>query len=105
MKPSVKSWLDEQMAGIDQETIAEIYAEYKATANKLHSELVEKVATSAEFEVVDRIAHTLKGNAAMVGDQALFDAVQGWRAAMANGDKAAADKFWPVIAEEVRTIE
>ena len=105
MKESVKKWLGEQMAGMDEEMIAGIYAEYGETAVKLYKELCEKRAAGADFETVDRVAHTLKGNALMVGDQALFEAVQAWRAAIKEGGLAAGDPIWEPIGREVAAID
>lgn len=104
MKESSRKWLEEQMAGMDASVIDEIYAEYSRTAPALYAELEEKRAAGEAFAVLDRIAHTLKGNAAMVGDTALFEVVQKWRETMAKGDQAAADEIWLAIGPEVRAI-
>lgn len=58
MKACVKQWLSEQMPGVEESMYASIYDEYTATAKRL----VEEIAAS------DKAAHTLKGNAMMVGD-------------------------------------
>jgi len=63
MKECVKKWLQEQMPGMDDDTYMQIYNEY-VTATK---ELVGQIAA------LDRAAHTLKGNAMMVGDQPMAD--------------------------------
>ena len=119
MKESVKLWLGEQMAGLDDATLGDIYSEYAETAGKLYAELSEKRAAGASFDDVDRVAHTLKGNALMVGDQALFEAVQAWRlvgdqalfeavqawrGAIREGGLAAGDPLWDAIGTEVAAI-
>jgi len=104
VKESVKLWLGEQMAGLDDATLGDIYSEYAETAGKLYAELSEKRAAGASFDDVDRVAHTLKGNALMVGDQALFEAVQAWRGAIREGGLAAGDPLWDAIGTEVAAI-
>ena len=104
MKESVRKWLGEQMAGMD-DMFADIYAEYAESAKRLYGELSAKRSEGADFETVDRIAHTLKGNALMVGDQALFEAVQAWREAIRNGGLAAGDPIWDAIGREVEAID
>lgn len=63
MKACVKNWLEEQMPGMEPEMYTSIYEEYMTTAKKLVGEIA----------AIDRAAHTLKGNAMMVGDQPMAD--------------------------------
>ena len=64
MKACIKQWLNEQMPGAGDEMFAEIYNEYVETAKRLVGEIA----------AIDKAAHTLKGNALMVGDQPMADA-------------------------------
>lgn len=104
MKPSVKQWLSEQMPGMEDEMYEEIYSEYKATSQRLLGELKEKRAAKAAFEVTDKIAHTMKGDALMVGDQETFDVVQAWREATRLGNTARADELFPEICRLVEAL-
>lgn len=104
MKSCVEKWLKEQMPGMDEGTLGEIYAEYGATARKLLEELQAKSAAGEPFAVVDKVAHTLKGNALMVGDNALFEVVQAWRAALKDADAAKCGELMPEIVRMVGEI-
>lgn len=105
MKACVKRWLDEQMGGSDGATAEAIYAEYRATAGRLLAELsaVRAQGIAAEATVA-RVAHTLKGCAAMVGDLPLQEAIAQWRDAFKAGDGAAEAVLWSVILDEVKAI-
>ena len=96
MKTSIETWLKNQM-GDDSALINEIYEEYRTTTARLVGELKAALAAHAEFAVTDRIAHTLKGNALMVGDQELFEVVQGMRAQMKDGDFVRASETMPQV--------
>jgi len=67
MKSIVEQWLHEQMPDAGEELYAEVYGEYKGTANRLLAEMESAIAEKKEFDVLDKIAHTLKGCAAIVG--------------------------------------
>lgn len=106
MKACVKRWLDEQMGGSDGATAEAIYAEYRATADRLLAELsaVRAQGITAEATVA-RVAHTLKGCAAMVGDLPLQEAIAQWRDAFKKaGDGAAEAALWSMILDEVKAI-
>lgn len=66
MKASVAKWLEEQFAG-DVGMVEAVYAEYRKTIldqmDKLRA--ARKVGDGV---AVDRVLHTIKGSAAMVGD-------------------------------------
>lgn len=64
MKACVRSWLEQQMPGMGDEMYSQIYDEYVSTAKRLVGEIA----------AIDKTAHTLKGNALMVGDNPMADA-------------------------------
>ena len=68
MKEDVRQWLNEQFGG-DEETIALVWGEYLGSAAEKIAEGRAALA-AADFPLLDRVAHTIKGNALMVGDQA-----------------------------------
>ena len=104
MKDCIKAFFEDQMPGVDDDTLNSIYADYRTMATELYAELAAKRAEGAAFEVVDRLAHTLKGNALQVGDEPLFEAVQAWRAALKEGDKAQVESLWPQIGALVGAL-
>lgn len=72
MKECCKKYLDEQFGG-DPDIVGEIYAEYVASVR----EKVEAAAAdlaAANWTSLDRVAHTIKGNALAAGDTAVADA-------------------------------
>ena len=104
MKPSVEKWLKEQMPEEAPEILQEIYAEYQATALRLLDDLKTKFKAEEEFGVIDKIAHTLKGNALMVGDVELFEVVQAWRGDLKEGKRDLCLTALPAIEKLVRAL-
>lgn len=104
MKDCIRTFFEEQMPGVDDETLNSIYDDYRAMALELYAELSAKRAEGAAFEVVDRLAHTLKGNALQVGDEPLFQVVQAWRAALKEGNRAQDESLWPQIGALVGAL-
>lgn len=72
MKECCRKYLDEQFGG-DADVVNEIYGEYVASAQQKAAEAKTALAEQA-WEPLDRIAHTLKGNALAAGDQETADA-------------------------------
>ena len=72
MKESIKNWLHGQF-GDDEAIIGEIYAEYLNSAGEKLAE-TDAALAAADYPQLDRLAHTFKGNALMVGDQEFADA-------------------------------
>ena len=96
MKDDVRQWLNEQFGG-DEETIAVVWGEYLNSASEKIAE--GRAALAAfDFPLLDRIAHTLKGNALMVGDQASVTAGVALRDAAKASDPAAAERALDQIA-------
>ena len=61
MKPCCKQYLDEQFGG-DAGIVNEIYAEYVLSMKEKAQDAVVALA-SASWDALDRVAHTIKGNA------------------------------------------
>lgn len=68
MKECCKKYLDEQFG--DDGVVKEIYDEYAVSA---HEKIAEAGAALAagDWTLLDRVAHTLKGNALAAGDEEL----------------------------------
>lgn len=71
MKECCRAYLNEQF-GDDEETTGEIYAEYVESVGVKSAEAEESLKNGA-WEALDKIAHTIKGNALAVGDQEMAD--------------------------------
>lgn len=104
MKECVREWLLKQMPEMDDDTLGAIYAEYRESAARLWSELKANVSSGGDPVAADRLAHTLKGSAATVGDNDVFEVVQGWREAVKAGDGTRADELWVKIGPLVDAI-
>lgn len=66
MKACVAKWLEEQFAG-DAGMVEAVYAEYRKTLLDLMDKL-RAARQTGDSVAVDRVLHTIKGSAAMVGD-------------------------------------
>ncbi len=97
MKDDVKTWLNEQFEG-DAEMIRLVWDEYLASAKAKLAEA--RAARAAEdYPLLDRVAHTLKGNALMVGDADCVTASIALRDAAKASDDAASDRALARLAE------
>ena len=67
MKECCKAYLDEQFGG-DEEVVNEIYNEYVASVKVKIDEAKATLATKA-WQPLDKVAHTIKGNALAAGDE------------------------------------
>ena len=67
MKECCKTYLAEQFGG-DDGVVGEIYGEYVSSVGEKLKEADEALAAS-DWIPLDRIAHTIKGNALAVGDE------------------------------------
>lgn len=70
MKDCIRQWMGEQMADFDDTIREQLYQEYVTTAKRL----------VGEISAIDAAAHTLKGNAMMIGDQPMAEAAIALRA-------------------------
>ena len=66
MKPCCEAYLNEQFGG-DADVVGEIYSEY---VTSLKDKIAEAAAAleGAQWDVLDKAAHTIKGNALAAGD-------------------------------------
>lgn len=91
MKESCRAFLNDQFGG-DEDIVKEIYAEYTASAKEKTEELAA-VTAQEDWEAMDRVAHTLKGNALVAGDQETADVAIAMRGASKLQDRAQADEL------------
>lgn len=97
MKACCKAYLDEQFGG-DADVIGEIYGEYVASvAEKLAEATAARAAN--DWERLDRIAHTVKGNALAAGDAQMAETAIALRKATALKDAAEADRLVARLGE------
>ena len=91
MKECCRVYLDEQFGG-DADVLGEIYGEYVAS---LKEKLQEADATraAAEWDKLDKVAHTIKGNALATGDNAMAETAIALRKACALKDAGEADSL------------
>ena len=71
MKECCKKYLDEQFGG-DADVVAEIYAEYVSSVKEKLDEARQALA-AGDWTRLDRVAHTMKGNALAAGDTELAE--------------------------------
>ena len=67
MKECCRKYLGEQFAG-DEEVVSEIYGEYIASVKEKLGE-AKSAISGKEWQPLDRVAHTIKGNALAAGDE------------------------------------
>lgn len=101
MKACVLDWMKSQMPDSGEEIFEQIYSEYKTTATTLLQKWKDALASNADEKTVDAIAHTLKGNAAMVGDQEISQLAQSWREAVKIKDLQRSDEILRKLEELV----
>ena len=85
MQEEIITYLKEQVAGDDKELLDSLYAEYCLTAKEYVASL-KTALPAGDFSELKKLAHTLKGNSAMVGDKAM----NAHALAFENGAKAEA---------------
>ena len=79
MKESCKAYLDEQFGG-DADVVNEIYGEYVSSVGEKLAE-AEAALSAGEWDVLDKVAHAVKGNALSAGDQDMADVAIALRSA------------------------
>jgi HPt (histidine-containing phosphotransfer) domain-containing protein len=87
MKASCKQFLGEQF-NHDDEVVAEIYAEYTGSLREKIGEIAE-AADGSQWDLLDRLAHTVKGNALVAGDEETAETAIAMRSAakLRNADE------------------
>lgn len=89
MKDCCRIYLDEQFGG-DADVIDEIYNEYVSSVGEKLGDAASARAAN-EWERLDRVAHTIKGNALAAGDNAMAETAIALRKASALKDASEAD--------------
>ena len=67
MKECCAAYLNEQFGG-DADVVNEIYNEYASSAKDKVTE-AEMALSGEQWDLLDRVAHTIKGNALAAGDE------------------------------------
>jgi HPt (histidine-containing phosphotransfer) domain-containing protein len=88
MKECCKKYLDEQFGG-DADIMGEIYREYAASLGEKLAE-ADAALAAADWTLLDRVAHTVKGNALAAGDTEMAETAIALRKASALSDAAEA---------------
>ena len=88
MKECCKAYLDEQFGG-DADVVGEIYSEYVTSVGVKLSE-ADAALAAADWTRLDRVAHTVKGNALAAGDAEMAETAITLRKAAALSDAAEA---------------
>ncbi len=91
MKECCRKYLGEQF-GDDMEVVNEIYAEYVTSVGDKMAEAVAALAVGA-WDALDKVAHTIKGNALAAGDQQMGDAAIALRNVARQQDRVGADRL------------
>ena len=91
MKECCRKYLGEQF-GDDMEVVNEIYAEYVTSVGDKMAEAVAALAAGA-WDALDKVAHTIKGNALAAGDQQMGDAAIALRNVARQQDRVGADRL------------
>lgn len=97
MKECCRVYLDEQFGG-DADVMGEIYAEYVSSVNAKKGE-AETALAASDWGQLDKVAHTVKGNALAAGDTEMADTAIALRKAAALGDAANAASLIGKIGE------
>jgi len=97
MKECCRKYLDEQFGG-DADIIGEIYGEYVSSVGEKLGEAEASLAAS-DWGRLDKVAHTIKGNALAAGDTETADAAIELRKAAALSDAALAAPLVEKIKE------
>lgn len=84
MKECCKIYLDEQFGG-DADIVGDIYREYVASVAEKLVEADEALAAAA-WDRLDKVAHTVKGNALAAGDTEMADTAIALRGAAKLAD-------------------
>lgn len=91
MKECCRTYLDEQFGG-DADVINEIYGEYVSSMRVKLME-AETALAGAAWMPLDRVAHTIKGNALASGDRTMADVAIALRSAAQLQDAAQATQL------------
>jgi len=102
MKACCEAYLNEQFGG-DKDVIGEIYGEYVSSVGEKLKDADNALATAAWLPL-DRIAHTIKGNALAVGDEKMAQTAIDLRGAAQLQDQAQAAALVAQMKELATTL-
>ena len=88
MKECCAKYLDEQFGG-DADVMGEIYSEYVSSVGVKLAE-ADTALAAGDWSLLDRVAHTVKGNALAAGDAEMAETAITLRKAAALSDAAEA---------------
>ena len=97
MKECCRKYLDEQFGG-DADVMGEIYSEYVSSVGDKLAE-ADAALSGADWTLLDRVAHTVKGNALAAGDADMAETAIALRKASALSDTAAAASLIAKLGE------
>ena len=86
MKECCRKYLDEQFGG-DADVVGEIYSEYVSSVGAKLADADSALAAS-DWTQLDRVAHTVKGNALAAGDTEMAETAIALRKTAALSDAA-----------------
>ena len=102
MKECCKNYLNEQFGG-DEAVVSEIYNEYARSAREKAVE-AENALGDASYDALDKIAHTVKGNALAAGDAETADVGIALRNAAKLQNREAAEPLVAKLKELAATL-
>ena len=88
MKECCRKYLEEQFGG-DADVMGEIYSEYVSSVGVKLAE-ADTALAAGDWSLLDRVAHTVKGNALAAGDTEMAETAIALRKASALADSAEA---------------
>ena len=102
MKDCCKKYLDEQFGG-DADVMAEIYGEYVSSVQAKLAE-ADSALAAADWTRLDRVAHTVKGNALAAGDTEMAETAIELRKAAALSDPALSASLLGKLKELAKSL-
>ena len=102
MKECCKAYLDEQFGG-DADVMSEIYSEYVSSVDVKLAE-ADAALAAADWTLLDRVAHTVKGNALAAGDSEMAETAIALRKASALSDAADAASLIAKLRELEKSL-
>ena len=91
MKECCSKYLNEQF-GNDAEVVDAIYAEYVSSVNAKMGE-ADAALAAGEWNALDKVAHTVKGNSLAAGDQQMADTAIALRSAAKQQNRDEAERL------------
>ena len=102
MKECCRKYLDEQFGG-DADVMGEIYSEYVSSVGVKLAE-ADTALAAGDWSLLDRVAHTVKGNALAAGDTEMAETAIALRKASALADSAEAASLVAKLRELERGL-